>query len=167
MPLSRPASNRLRAGASSKSVLFSIGYEQTTLDAVIAELNRAGVRLVVDVRAVAASRKPGFSKRQLAAALDEAGIAYLHLRDLGTPAEGRLAARRGDIARLRRIYGEHLRTVQAREAIDELAALASGTASVAILCYCRDPEGCHRLQIVDMLDARIPLQVRHLVPPLV
>ena len=75
--------------------LFTIGYEQTPADAVLGELARAQVGLLVDVRAVAASRRPGFSKRQLAAGLDERGIRYLHLRGLGTPKEGRLAARRG------------------------------------------------------------------------
>ena len=75
--------------------LFTIGYEQTPAKAVLDELARAKVGLLVDVRAVAASRRPGLSKRQLAAGLDERGIRYLHLRGLGTPKEGRLAARRG------------------------------------------------------------------------
>ena len=70
---------------------------KTTPDALIGELKRARVKLLVDVRAVAASRKPGFSKRQLAAALDENGIGYLHLQTLGTPTEGRTAARAGDM----------------------------------------------------------------------
>src|SRR5881397_1022345 len=75
--------------------LFTIGYEQARSLAVIDELKRAGVGLVVDTRAVAASRRPGFSKRQLAAGLDAAGIGYLHLQKLGTPKEGRDAARSG------------------------------------------------------------------------
>ena len=77
--------------------LFTIGYEQAQPAAVLGELKRAKVDLLVDTRAVAASRRPGLSKRQLAAALDEGGIAYLHLQDLGTPAQGRQAARAGDL----------------------------------------------------------------------
>src|SRR6202158_4467503 len=69
--------------------LFTIGYEQTPAKAVLDELENAGVKLLVDVRAVAASRRPGFSKNQLAAGLDERGISYLHLRALGTPKDGR------------------------------------------------------------------------------
>jgi hypothetical protein len=72
--------------------LFTIGYEQTPAKAVLDELQSAGVKLLVDVRAVAASRRPGFSKTQLAAGLDERGIGYVHLRGLGTPKEGREAA---------------------------------------------------------------------------
>ena len=85
------------AKSKSASKLFTIGDEKSKPDAVLAELKRAKVKLLVDTRAVAASRKPGFSKRQLAASLDEHGIAYLHLQKLGTPAEGREAARAGKL----------------------------------------------------------------------
>ncbi len=94
--------------------LFTIGYEQTPARAVFDELQRAGVRLLVDVRAVVSSRRPGFSKSQLAAELEERGISYLHLRGLGTPKEGRMAARKGDATALKRIYATHLKTAQAR-----------------------------------------------------
>ncbi len=77
---------------------------------MLGELKRAKIELLVDTRAVAASRRPGFSKRQLAAALDEAGIGYIHLQKLGTPAEGRAAARSGDIDTLWRIYDKHIKT---------------------------------------------------------
>src|SRR3977135_153268 len=98
--------------------LFTIGYEKAKPGAVMAELERAKVKLLVDTRAVAASRKPGFSKRQLAASLDEEGIAYLHLQKLGTPTEGREAARAGKLDMLWRIYAKHLKTPEAVEALD-------------------------------------------------
>src|ERR1700759_2550355 len=103
--------------------LFTIGYEQTPAKAVLDELEQAGVKLLVDVRAVASSRRPGFSKSQLAAGLDERGIGYVHLRGLGTPKEGRLAARSGDAEGLERIYTKHMKTPQAKEELDELRAL--------------------------------------------
>ena len=65
--------------------LATIGYERQTLPEVIARLKKARVEIVVDVRAVAASRRPGFSKTMLAASLAEHGIDYVHLRQLGTP----------------------------------------------------------------------------------
>jgi len=80
-----------------KPPLFTIGYEQTPQAAVLDALTDAKVDLLVDVRAVSASRRPGFSKRQLAASLDEKQIVYLHLRGLGTPTEGRQAARSGHL----------------------------------------------------------------------
>ena len=94
--------------------LFTIGYEQTPAKSVLDELERAGVKLLVDVRAVASSRRPGFSKNQLAAGLDERGISYLHLRGLGTPKDGREAARSGKFDVLHKIYAKHLKTAQAR-----------------------------------------------------
>src|SRR5215475_11734410 len=102
-----------KAQAKKPSKLFTIGYEQSKPDAVIAELKRAKVKLLVDTRAVAASRKPGFSKRQLAAILDENGIGYLHLQKLGTPDDGRQAARAGKLDTLWKIYAKHLTTSDA------------------------------------------------------
>ena len=74
--------------------LSTIGYEGKTLDEFIGELKQAGVALILDVRAVAASRRPGFSKTALSNALRENGIDYRHYRALGTPAAGREAARK-------------------------------------------------------------------------
>jgi len=102
--------------------LFTIGYEQAKPEAVLNELKRAKVGLLVDTRAVAASRRPGFSKRQLAAALDETGIAYVHLQKLGTPTEGRQAARAGDFETLWRIYDKHIQKPEPQQALDELTA---------------------------------------------
>jgi len=146
--------------------LFTIGYEQATPAAVLGELKRANVNLVVDTRAVAASRRAGFSKRALAAGLDEAGIGYLHLQKLGTPAEGRQAARAGDTDRLWRIYDRHIKTAPAQEALDELMALIKSGKRIALLCYCRDPKSCHRGRIVAQVKSRRRLKVEDLIPPL-
>jgi uncharacterized protein (DUF488 family) len=139
--------------------LFTIGYEQARSDAVMGELKRAKVDLLVDVRAVAASRRPGFSKRALATALDEHGIAYVHLQKLGTPTAGRAAARAGDLKTLWRVYDKHIRTEAAREALDELIALIGRRRRVALLCYCRDPKGCHRSRIAEDVKKRLRVEV--------
>jgi len=146
--------------------LFTIGYEKTTPAAVLGELKRAKVKLLVDTRAVAASRRPGFSKRQLAAALDKQGIAYVHLQKLGTPAAGREAARSGDLDTLWRVYGEHIKTAAAQDALDELIALIKSGARVCLLCYCRDPKACHRSSIVAAVKKRMRIKVEDLIPPL-
>jgi uncharacterized protein (DUF488 family) len=143
--------------------LLTIGYEQTTVSAVLDALARAQVDLVADVRAVAASRRPGFSKRQLAAALDERGIGYLHLRGLGTPKEGRLAARAGHIEALFRIYEAHLATAQAREELDELAGLVRSGRRVCLLCYERDSDHCHRKRVAALMAERTGVAVQHLI----
>src|ERR1700730_7131555 len=142
--------------------LFTIGYEQTSAKAVLDELENAGVKLLVDVRAVAASRRPGFSKNQLAAGLDARGISYLHLRGLGTPKDGREAARSGKFDALRKIYAAHLKTPQAREELDELSALVKKAGPVCILCYERDHAHCHRQWIAEIIEDRDHVKVENL-----
>jgi uncharacterized protein (DUF488 family) len=142
--------------------LFTIGYEQTPHKAVLDELQEAGVRLLVDVRAVTSSRRPGFSKRQLAASLDERGIAYVHLAALGTPKEGRLAARSGDFDLLQRIFSEHLKTPQAVEEMDELSALVKKAGPACLLCYERDHTHCHRRWIAEKIEKRNGVKVENL-----
>src|SRR5215213_11213336 len=143
-----------KARPTKASKLFTIGYEQAKPDAVMAELKRAKVKLLVDTRAVAASRKPGFSKRQLAATLDENGIAYLHLQKLGTPDDGRQAARAGKLDTLWRIYAKYLKTPEAIEAMDELISIVKSGQSVCLLCYERDKECCHRTRIAEVVHER-------------
>ena len=146
--------------------LYTIGYEQAKPASVLGELKRARVQMLVDTRAVAASRRPGFSKRQLAAALDEAQIAYIHLQKLGTPAEGRTAARNGDVDALWRIYDKHIKSKDAQDALGELIALIKSGKRIALLCYCRDPKTCHRSRIVANVKKRIRVDVEDLIPPL-
>jgi uncharacterized protein (DUF488 family) len=146
--------------------LFTIGYEQARSDAVIGELMQAGVGLVVDTRAVAASRRPGFSKRQLAAALDEASMGYLHLQKLGTPKEGRDAARSGNLTKLFDIYERHLATPDACEQLDELTRIVKSGRPVCLLCYERDVAHCHRRRIAELICGRTGVAVEHLVAPL-
>lgn len=145
--------------------LFTIGYEQTPPKAVLDELQRAGVKLLVDVRAIASSRRPGFSKTQLAAGLDERGIGYIHLRGLGTPKDGREAARGGDIKALSKIYHAHLKTPQARAEMDELEALVMKAGPVCILCYERDHNACHRKFIAEIIEDRDGAKIENLVAP--
>ena len=123
--------------------IFTIGYEGATMGDFLAALAAAGVGQVIDVRALPLSRRPGFSKTPLRGALAEAGIGYVHLKALGTPAAGREAARKGRHAELTRIYAGQLELPEAIAQGAEMLALARETPS-ALLCFERDPAGCHR-----------------------
>jgi len=123
--------------------VFTIGYESATMADFIQALTSAGVERVIDVRAVPNSRRPGFSKTPLRNALAEAGIDYVHLRALGTPADGREAARKGRHEDLKRIYAAQLDLPEAIVAAEQMRELAAEKPS-ALLCYERDPAGCHR-----------------------
>jgi uncharacterized protein (DUF488 family) len=123
--------------------IFTIGYEGATVAEFISALQNAGVERVIDVRALPNSRRPGFSKTPLRNALSEAGIDYVHLRALGTPAEGRSAARAGRIEDLERIYAGQLELPEAMAEGAQMVELAKEKPS-ALLCYEREPSGCHR-----------------------
>lgn len=155
-----------RLGHSSRMsdpTLFTIGYEQASSSAVLDELAQAGVELLVDVRAVAASRRAGFSKTLLAAGVAERGIGYLHLRGLGTPAEGRQAARSGQHATMQRIFAAHMATPTAQEQLDELIGLVEAGRRVCLLCFERHPEHCHRLIVANLVCERVEVPVTHLM----
>jgi uncharacterized protein (DUF488 family) len=123
--------------------IFTIGYEATTVGDFLAALNAANVERVIDVRAVPNSRRPGFSKTPLRNALAEVSIDYVHLRALGTPAAGREAARKGRHDDLKRIYAGQLELPEAIAEGAQMLELAREKPS-ALLCYERDPAGCHR-----------------------
>lgn len=123
--------------------IFTIGYEGVTVGEFLAALKRAGVQRVIDVRAVPNSRRPGFSKNLLRNELAEAGIDYVHLRALGTPADGRAAARAGRTEDLMRIYSGQLELPEAIAQGAQMLDLANEKPS-ALLCYEREPGGCHR-----------------------
>ena len=123
--------------------IFTIGYEGTTVPDFVAALHEAGVERVIDVRALPLSRRPGFSKSPLRAALEEAGIEYVHLKALGTPSEGRTAARAGRHADLERIYASQLELPEAIAQSAQMLDFAAEKPS-ALMCMEREPAHCHR-----------------------
>ena len=139
--------------------IFTIGYESTTVPEFIAALQSAGVKRVIDVRAVPNSRRPGFSKTPLRNALAEEGIDYVHLRALGTPADGRAAARAGRHEDLERIYAGQLEMPEAIAEGAQMIDLAKEKPS-ALLCYEREPSGCHRTLLLDAVAPQA--EVTHL-----
>ncbi|MDP1597753.1 DUF488 family protein [Phenylobacterium sp.] len=144
-----------------KQPLATIGYERQTQDVVIAKLKAAGVETLVDVRAVASSRLAGFSKTLLAASLAEAGIDYVHLRQLGTPKPGRDAARKGHIAEMTAIFEDHMSEAAAQFELARAKELASGK-KVALLCFEADHHGCHRKILAELICEDLGCPVEHL-----
>ena len=127
--------------------IFTIGYEGATMGEFLAALQKDGVERVIDVRAVPNSRRPGFSKTPLRNSLAEAGIDYIHLRALGTPAAGREAARAGRKAELERIYAGQLETPEAMAEGAMMLDLA-GEKPSALMCFEREPRHCHRTSLL-------------------
>jgi uncharacterized protein (DUF488 family) len=152
------------ANTSGSHPVATIGYEGATIGDVVQALQDAGVELLVDVRAVAMSRRPGFAKTRLAANLAEGGIEYVHLRGLGTPAEGRAEARAGRHDAMRRIFAEHMKSDVAQTDLATLASIVSGGKRVCLLCFEADPQHCHRLLVADALGRVVDVEVTHLRP---
>ena len=139
--------------------LSTIGYETDTQAGLIARLRAAEVDVVVDVRAVAASRRAGFSKTLLANSLAAEGIGYLHLRPLGTPKPGRDAARAG--REMRAIFEAHLEEPAAQLALAQATELAKDK-RVALLCYEDDAACCHRRIVADRIRQTLKCEVEDL-----
>jgi len=143
--------------------LATIGYESAPQAKVIETLKAAGVEVLIDVRAVAASRRAGFSKGLLSSSLEDAGIQYVHLRELGTPKEGRMAARKGRTAEMREVFEAHLEEPQAQLQLAQAIEIAKGK-KAALLCYEADHRGCHRSIVVERMREVADFRVENLEP---
>ncbi len=141
--------------------LLTIGYEGCTIQGVLGALTEAKVGLLIDVRAMPRSRKPGFSKRQLAAGLDEKGIPYVHLVGLGTPKAGRDAVRAGHPEIMEAIFREHMTSDRAQADLAQAKALA-GEKRVCLLCFEQDPACCHRHIVAEMIARETGQRIVHL-----
>ncbi len=142
----------------------TIGYQGATVRTFLDALRDERIELLVDVRAVAMSRRPGFAKTALAANLKEAGIDYLHLRALGTPADGRAAARAGRHEEMHAIFREQLATPAAQAALGALAGIVRSGRRVALLCFEADAAQCHRSIVATALRELVPIEVKNLAP---
>ena len=142
--------------------IFTIGYESATVAGFQDALRRAKVDLLIDVRAVASSRRPGFAKTALAASSNEAGAEYLHLRALGTPADGRVAARAGRPDEMKRIFRKQLVTAEAQEQLALVVDLVKQGRRVCLLCLEADAEVCHRSLVAAAVAKQVPAAIVNL-----
>jgi len=132
--------------------IYSVGYEGTTLDGLVERLAHNGVSLLVDARLTPISRRPGFSRRPLAAALALAGIDYVHEPLFGNPAGNREAYRQGDPAAVQ-LMRDRLEGI-ADAAVEKLVEEAR-LRRVAVLCVEREASRCHRQVITDLARERV------------
>jgi uncharacterized protein (DUF488 family) len=144
--------------------ICTIGYEACDLDDFVEVLLDAGIETLLDVRELPASRRKGFSKNKLREALEERGIAYVHLRGLGDPKPGRDAAKSGRFAQFVAIFKAHMKTELFKTDLEKAVKIASDT-SVCLMCYERDYKTCHRKFVADALYNILGVKPRHLGVP--
>ena len=144
------------------TTLYTIGYEGATVAGFLDALRSAHVELLVDVRALASSRRPGFAKTALGANLATINVDYLHLRGLGTPSDGRAAARAGRHDEMKEIFLEHMQEDVAQGELARLAEIVRGGRRICLMCFEADPAHCHRSLVVDALRPLVSFDVDHL-----
>lgn len=134
--------------------IYTIGYEKRDGDDLIAALKNAGVEHLADIRATPISRKPDFRAKVLKASCEKAGIEYGPWTALGTPKEQRDQVKKtGDFARFFRTFRTYAKQ-RMQQPLDQLAAVAKKK-TIALLCYERAHEQCHRSVIADLLAERL------------
>lgn len=143
--------------------IATIGYEGVTIDDFVTTLKKSGIDMILDVRAVPLSRKPGFSKNKLATRLESEGIRYIGLKGLGTPAAGRAAARKGRTKEMQAIFKEHLKTKDAKFELSEAANIARAN-HACLLCFEHNEAVCHRHVICERIAKTNKQPIEHLDP---
>lgn len=139
--------------------LFTIGYEGVSIEDFVKTLTEVGVTHVLDVRELPMSRRKGFSKTAFQAHLAAAEISYQHEKRLGSPTDIRNRLREdGDLTRYFRDFDKYLS--KQTDLLDTLALSLKG--KVALVCYERDPQECHRKSVAKALADRTKLQEKHL-----
>lgn len=143
--------------------LWTIGYERVGAPDFVAALKGAKIKTLIDVREVANSRRAGFSKKALAASLDAAGIAYIHMKALGTPKAGREAARKGDTKTMHRIFEAKMAEPESQLALAEAAEIAK-KGRACLMCLEHDWRECHRTIVANRLHDEFGLTPVNLSP---
>lgn len=144
-----------------KGRIYSVGYEGMTLKSFVEMCQQNRITTLVDVRLTPASRRPGFAKRALSSALEQAGITYMHEPKLGNPPDNRDAFREGndkELERGKKVMRKRL-TNGSGEALDRVIELARSS-RIAVLCVERDHDRCHRSVITEaVVEAEPSIEV--------
>lgn len=140
----------IRGNIMATRMISTIGYEGSTIESFVKALKRDSINLLIDVRDLPLSRKKGFSKNHLSEILEDNGIQYIHLRGLGDPKEGRLAARAGNYKLFEKIFGRHLKTEVALKDMETAAKLVRSRRA-CLMCFECEHEKCHRSIVADSL----------------
>jgi uncharacterized protein (DUF488 family) len=139
----------------------TIGYEGTDIDSFMRRLIDEGVEVLLDIRDLPLSRKKGFSKNSIASTVAMAGIEYRHVKALGDPKPGRQAAREGRISDFRDIFGRHLASAEAHQALHSIGA-EWASRQFCLMCFERHHEHCHRSMVAQRLVEMFGGQIVHL-----
>lgn len=135
-----------------KPGICTIGYEGRSLEGYLNHLIQNGVTLLCDVRRNPLSRKYGFSKGTLATGCEGVGIRYEHLPELGISSEDRRGLEtQADYNALFAVYEREALPRQA-EALERIQQWVKEGERVALTCFERIPQQCHRHCVAEALE---------------
>ena len=131
--------------------LFTIGYEGRSLEEYLNRLLVFGIRTLCDVRKNAYSQKYGFSKAQLQPACEGIGIKYIHIPELGIESSQRQALFSQKDYDL--LFAKYRETVleNSNDQLERIKDLIDKDERVAITCFEKNVNQCHRTQIARKL----------------
>jgi uncharacterized protein (DUF488 family) len=143
------------------SALYTIGYEGKKFERYLNELIQEDVKVLVDVRKNAHSMKYGFSKKTLQKAVENLGIKYIHIPNLGIESENRQTLEtKADYDALFAKYAKTFKTKV--EDMAYLNELIKSEQRVAITCFENDVSYCHRGVIAKKMKSGFKVEVKHL-----
>ena len=123
-------------------MIFTIGYEGYSIQEFVSRLKSMNVSVLYDVRWLPLSRKEGFSKSSLKKYLENAGIEYQHLKELGTPKE--LREKLYSTGDYETFFSEYASIAAKHQELIQKIVDSNHTKNVCIMCFEHDPSKCHR-----------------------
>ena len=148
-PAKRPDKSNL------PTTVLTIGHSTRSIESFIEMLRAHGVKRLVDVRTMPRSRtNPQFNRESLTESLEEAGIGYTHVAELGGLRHARKdSLNTGWRNASFRGYADYMQTPEFEAAITGLIEAAKRE-QVTIMCAEAVPWRCHRSLVADALNVR-------------
>ena len=135
-----------------KPAVFSIGYEGLTIDSFLYKLIANNITLVVDVRSNPQSMKYGFSKKSFKQYIENAGMKYIHIPELGIPSLMRKGL--GESISHKTLFKAYKNKLLPKQEIEikQLIDLTKQNERIALVCFEADHHFCHRHSLVEYLQ---------------
>jgi len=131
--------------------IYTIGYEGIDIDRFMKCMEFFNVSKLIDVREVTQSRRKDFSKNALANLLMEHGIDYISIKELGTPKKLRDKLRKTrNYESFFKEYRDYLK--DKNHLLVEILQLIHDNHTVALMCYEKDHNKCHRKIIAEEIQ---------------
>ena len=138
---------------SSKTILFTIGYEGVSLEEYLNRLLKNDVKVLVDVRNNPLSMKYGFSKSLLKRYCESLSIQYLHFPEVGIQSELRQELNtQTDYDKLFDAYRKNILN-KTQPTQNTILNLLKQHKSIALTCFEANICKCHRKHLAEIIEA--------------